>query len=98
MNGFEREKERGTEVEDNRSQHGQSFWCSNFRACMGPHGEEVDRGTEEEWLLGESGRRNREGGDLCRLRHRAVFSGGRLQQLQCYYKAGLLGFMNKARK
>lgn len=48
--------------------------------------------------LGESGRRNREGGDLCRLRHRAVFSGGRLQQLQYYYKAGLLGFMNKARK
>lgn len=39
-----------------------------------------------------------EGGVLCGLRPRAVFSGGRLLQLQHYYKAGLLGFMNKARK
>lgn len=39
-----------------------------------------------------------EGGALCRLRPKAVFSGGRLLQLQHYYKAGLLGFMNKARK
>lgn len=51
MNGFEREKERGTEGEDNRSQQGQSFWCSNFRACIGPCGEEVGRGTGEEKIF-----------------------------------------------
>lgn len=55
MNGFEREKERGTEGEDNRSQQGQSFLCSNFRACVGPRGEEVDRGTGEERLFGGVG-------------------------------------------
>lgn len=47
------------------------------------------------WGRGNSGET---GGVLCRLRPRAVFSGGRLLQLQQYYKAGLLGFMNKARK
>lgn len=67
---------------------------------MGPCGEEVEGGKGEGRLFGRVGGEvtGQRGGVLCRLRPRAVFSGGRLLQLQHYYKAGLLGFMNKARK
>lgn len=69
---------------------------------MGPCGKEVEGGKGEGRLFGGAGGASsltvQRGGVLCRLRPRAVFSGGRLLRLQHYYKAGLLGFMNKARK
>lgn len=54
------------------------------------------RGRRVRRVKGDGGRGG--GGVQCGLRPRAVFSGGRLLQLQHHYKAGLLGFMNKARK
>lgn len=70
--------------------------CSKFRDSVGPCGEEV-KGREAIW---ESwGRGNRvERGSLVQAEAQSCIQWGKAAPLQRYYKAGLLGFMNKARK
>lgn len=99
LRGEEREGQRVRITDLNKAGH----FCvaSSEIVWVLSRGEEVEGGKGEGRLFGRvaggevTGQR---GGVLCRLRPRAVFSGGRLLQLQHYYKAGLLGFMNKARK
>lgn len=97
--GEEGEGDRRVRITDlNKASHFCVASSEIVRVLVGKRRREVKGEGSLFGGRGNSAEREWGGGVLCGLRPRAVFSGGRLLQLQHYYKAGLLGFMNKARK